>query len=500
MLRNLGPILVCVVVVTAPLPFGSAEPFWGGVWCLLLGVALLIGAPPLVNPNHRLAVWLVFITAVAWCLVVGLQYGPLAPHLPAGPGWEQAGRMLHVDPKVAAFNQIPIVAVVPPLALVLAILAGLIFGVEPLFTPRLYRWVANAGLIYAAYAIFSELTNPTMLLWRQKTAYVDFVTGTFVNHNTAATFFGTIAIIWYARSLREFRRRFDLTRWRDFRYVTRKITNPERTQIRCALAFFVLLATTFMTRSRAGSLLTLVALGLVTLLYFKRDMKNVRRIIAAGIAILIFAFGIIEIVGGQLTNEIEVRGLYDAARADAWISALKIIRDHPLLGTGLGTFSSVFSAYRSPDGGVWGVFDHAHSTPLELLVEMGVPFCLLVFSLWALMIGLLVRASVRPEGNRLYLISGAGIVLLATLHSMIDFSLQIPGFAIVSCALTGASLAQAIVPAENKGPNKGSGEDNALGEPVHRRRRSRHGSKERVGLTVGIDHAEMRPDSAVFRK
>ena len=42
--KIVAPILVCLVVSLAPLPFGSAEPFWGAVWCALLGVALLLGA------------------------------------------------------------------------------------------------------------------------------------------------------------------------------------------------------------------------------------------------------------------------------------------------------------------------------------------------------------------------------------------------------------------------------------------------------------------------
>ena len=143
----------------------------------------------------------------------------------------------------------------------------------------------------------------------------------------------------------------------------------------------------------------------------------------------------------------KARGIYDVGRVDAWRSSLSIVYDYPWLGTGLGTFASVFSAYRNPAAGVWGVWDHAHSTPLELLVEMGVPFSLLVFALWSIMLGFLVRAAIRGTGNRIYVIAGAGIGTLATLHSLVDFSLQIPGFSLVCCSLVGASIAAALVPA-----------------------------------------------------
>jgi hypothetical protein len=461
MFRSFGSILVCVVVVLAPLPFGSAEPFWGGVWCALLALALLVAAPHIDDASHRTAILLILAAVAAWCLVVVLQYTSAGSLLTPGPGWAEAGRLITVAPRVAAYGQIPIAAVVPPLALVLALLAGLVFGSDPTFTPRIYNWVANAGLVYAGYAIFAELSNPTMLLWRQKTSYLDSVTGTFVNHNTAATFFGCIAIIWYLRSLREIRNWFDLTRWNDSGYIVRKLRNLDSVRTRYMLAFLILLATTFMTRSRAGSLFTMGVLGIVTMLYFNRMIKSARRMLIGAIALTMLGVLAIELAGGHLMNEIETRGLYDLIRADAWRSELKIVRDYPWLGTGLGTFSSVFSTYRMPGAGVWGVIDRAHSTPMELLVEMGIPFSVFLFVLWTLMLGLLVRASVLRIGGQSHVIAGTGIVMLGTLHSTVDFSLQIPGFSIVCCALAGASVAQSFLAlnklgAKTDGSSKGA--------------------------------------------
>ena len=52
-------------------------------------------------------------------------------------------------PKLAAYGQIPIAAIVPPLSLLMGLRVGLVFGAEPGFTERIYRWVAVAGLLYA---------------------------------------------------------------------------------------------------------------------------------------------------------------------------------------------------------------------------------------------------------------------------------------------------------------------------------------------------------------
>ena len=449
--KNVAPILVCLVVSLAPLPFGSAEPFWGAVWCAILGVALLLGAGRLGSEVRLRTPILLLLSVVAvWCVIVALQYLPAGMLTPAGPGWVEAGRIMGdhpLVPKLAVYGEIPIAAVVPPLSLVMGLLVGLVFGAEPGFTERIYRWVAVAGLLYAGFSIFSEITNPTMLLWREKIAYVEALTGTFVNHNTAAVFFGSVAIIWYLLALRELRRTVDLSRWREPTYIFNKLRNQNVFLLGYALACFFAIATTFMTRSRGGSLLTIAMLGLVTALYFIRELGSARRLLIALAGFAIAGAIVLVAAGGQLTHQIESRGVYDVGRVDAWRSALAIVRDHPWFGTGLGTFESVFSAYRNPAGGVWGVWDHAHSTPLELMVEMGVPFSLLVFALWSLMLGFLVRSAIRGTGNRLYVIAGAGIGTLATLHSLVDFSLQIPGFSLLCCGLVGSSIAAALVPA-----------------------------------------------------
>ena len=366
----------------------------------------------------------------------------------AGPGWNEASHLLGehpLVPKLAVYGTVPIAALVPPLALFLSLLAGVIYGQDPEFAPRVYRWAAVAGLVYAVYGIFAELTNPGMLLWRQKTAYLDSITSTFVNHNTAATFFGSVAIIWYLWGVREIRRIINPARYGDIEYLIKKIRGLERFQLGYALAFFIALATTFMTRSRAGSLLTMAVLALVTALYLARELKQRRNIFIAAIALVAIGALGLEFAGGRLTSELETRGIYDAGRATTWLSSLHIVADHPWLGTGLGTFVSIFPSYRSPEGGVWGVWDRAHSTPIELLVEMGIPFSILVFGAWILMLWSMLRASFVDNRSRIYVVAGLGILVLGTLHSLVDFPLQIPGFSVFCGILGGTGFAAALL-------------------------------------------------------
>ena len=310
--KAISPTVVCVVAVLAPLPFGSAEPFWGAVWCVFLALALVTAPFPTADRRLRPALLLPLFIITAWCVVVALQYTPVGSFLPAGPGWAQAAALLGdhaLTPKPAAYGEPPIAGVVPPMAVALALLSGLVCGSQPLFTGRIYLWVATAGLVYAAYGIFAEVTNPTLLLWQEKASYFDEVTGTFVNHNTAATFFGSVTVIWYLWALRQMRYWFDFSRWSDVGYVARKLKALKFGQIWLTLAFLVVLATTLMTRSRAGSLLTLAALGLATGLYFGREMKTGRRRLIGLAALAVAGILLLAIAGGQLEHRIETQGV-----------------------------------------------------------------------------------------------------------------------------------------------------------------------------------------------
>lgn len=226
MLKSFPPTLVCIVAVLAPLPFGSAEPFWGAVWCAFLALAILVAAGQrAVDARLKIPIAIILLIVALWCVIVFLQYSPVGSPLPAARGWDETAKLLGGPPLAAngaAYGALPIAAVVPSLAIVLSLLAGIFFGSDGDFRDRLFAWVAWAGLAYAVYSVFAELTNPTMLLWLNKSAYVDDLTGTFINHNTAATFFGSITIIWYLRVLRDLRRRFDLSQWRGVDYVYKR--------------------------------------------------------------------------------------------------------------------------------------------------------------------------------------------------------------------------------------------------------------------------------------
>ena len=168
---------------------------------------------------------------------------------------------------------------------------------------------------------------------------------------------------------------------------------------------------------------------------------GLRVALAGGAAV---ALVLLQLMGAGVSARFDLEGLADEGRLETYKSTLRMIDDHPWLGTGQGTFAYAFPAYRSPNVSLWGVWDLAHNTLLEIAADMGVPLAALVVAAWLAVFVVLVRGAFVRRGGLAVPVAGLAVAILAVLHSLIDFSLQIPGFAIVALCLVGAGLAQSF--------------------------------------------------------
>jgi hypothetical protein len=199
----------------------------------------------------------------------------------------------------------------------------------------------------------------------------------------------------------------------------------------------------FMTSSRAGVIFSLTMLAGALLTYFRSNIAATSRTLSVTLlASLGVFFTVFEIFGSKINQRIDVGGLSDVGRVHAYLSTLEIIRDYPWLGTGLGTFAWVFPRYRSGDISALGVWDRAHSTPLELAAEMGLPFTLIVIIGWLLLLYILAKGMVTRRHDQILPMAAFWMGTLVVAHSQIDFSLQIPAVSIVVLGLIGVGLAQ----------------------------------------------------------
>jgi O-antigen ligase len=448
-LVTLGSWVLFAAVALAPLPLGSSNSTAIALWCIVLGAAVILASPAvnILRGRQMAFAALAAVVVAAYALVL---YEQLAQHpwLPAQPNpvWHEAEAALGVPltPTVAIAHGQPWLELGRPLVCVLALAGGFLVGADRERARRLVKVVAWSGAVYAVYGIVSHLVDPTHILWLAKRTYLDSVTGTFINRNTAGAYFGSCAVLWsllFWEQARSVVPRGPL----DWRAMAKGLLSaPPRKAVVAFALMFLCLTAMFMTRSRAAALLSLLALMAAFLLFFRRDLPRRTGLVTAVTGGGIVAFILLETMGAGVNARFDFHGLSGEGRVETYKATLRMIADHPWLGTGQGTFGYAFPIYRSANASIFGVWDIAHNTLLEIAAEMGVPIAALVVAGWLSIFATLIGGVLVRRRGLLVPAAALAVALLAVLHSLIDFTLQIPGYSIVALCLIGAGTAQSF--------------------------------------------------------
>jgi len=444
--NRIAAYLLFITVAAAPLPFGSRDSTTVAVWCILLGIAVVsVSVRDPGKPQQALLLGIGFIVACyGFVLHEQLSDSPLIakPH----PLWAEASGLLGVGliPSVSIAKYEPFYSLGPPLGAILALTLGLVVGSHRARARQLLLVVGWSGVAYACYGILSTLLEPTMILWRERRVSAGFVTGTFINRNTAATYFGSCAAIWLLILSERIRERLPEgpLQWR---HVSQYLLSKVRKNVVFAfLAFFVCFVALLMSGSRAGVTVSMLILVGAFTLFFRRDLPK-----RSGLALLAasatgVALVLVQFLGGAVNQHFDAQNLSDEGRLAVYRSTLQMIANRPWFGTGLGTFAWSFPGYRSTEVSLSSVFDLAHSTPLELAADLGIPLAAAIGLGWIFILVVLTRAALRRRRDGVAPLAALSVALIGLLHSMVDFSLQIPGYAIVAFAVVGCGLGQSF--------------------------------------------------------
>jgi O-antigen ligase len=443
--NRISSLILFAVVALAPFPFGSTDPATIAFWCIVLGAALITVSPRALNGHQLALLALAVAITAAYGVVLHEQLSShpwiAAPH----PLWKEAAQALgtELEPSAAIARNQPFFALGAPLAAMMALILSFVVCADRHQARRLLQVVAWSGAAYAAFGIFSYLLDPTKILWREKQAYTAVLTATFINHNTAAVYFGSCSVVWLLLLCDQIRQRLPggAIKWKSV--PDRLLSDMPRRIIVSFSLLFLCLAAMFMTGSRAGVVLSLMALVLAFTLFFRRDLPQRSGRVTAIVAASGIALILLQIMGAGVSGRFNTESLVDSGRLVTWRSTLHMIADRPWFGTGLGTFPWAFPAYRSADVSMWGVWDRAHNTLLEIAAEMGVPLAGLVVVGWLVAFAVLIRGALVRRRDLIVPVAALAVAGIAVLHSLVDFSLQIPGFTLVALALVGGGLAQA---------------------------------------------------------
>jgi hypothetical protein len=443
--NRLPCLILCFVVALAPLPFGSSDPAVVAIWCVMLGFGLIFADPGSLRRWQTACLGAFVVVVLAFGFVLHEQLAEtswldLAPN----PIWRQASELLDVDlaPARVLVRSQPWFAIGPPMAAILAMSVAFFVGSNRDLAYRVLRVIAWSGAAYAVIAIASYLTDPGKLFWREKTAYATVLTTPFVNRNTAAMYYGTCTVV--ASLIFWQRLRHALRGWpNSFRELWKLLmSSQERNLGWSGILPIVCFVATLLTGSRAGVALTLAGLVLGFILYFFRDLPRRTGPISALAVGALISIALLQTVGGRVGGRFEQSGLTDPGRAETYRATIRLIENQPPIGSGLGTFASAFPPYRR--GSYWGIWDRAHNIFLEIAAEGGLGFALLIAGCWLFVLAILAHGVKKRRRDKIFSVAALTVAIMCLIHAMIDFSLQIPGFAIVVFALTGIGGAQSF--------------------------------------------------------
>lgn len=196
--------------------------------------------------------------------------------------------------------------------------------------------------------------------------------------------------------------------------------------VRICLAIMVIALV--MSRSRMGNTAFFAALTIVGIYALFADKQR-----SKGLSILVISMIIIDLLIvsswfglDKVQERLVETSLSKEGRDEVVIDASVIIADYPLMGSGGGSFYSVFPSYKKAD--VYPFYDQAHNDYLQTLIEYGVISfsCLVAIVLLCFASALSV---IKNRKNALY--KGAAFASLMAIlgmliHMSVDFPLQAP--------------------------------------------------------------------------
>lgn len=196
-----------------------------------------------------------------------------------------------------------------------------------------------------------------------------------------------------------------------------------------------------LSQSRGGTLSLLMTLLFMGLLLSMSRRRVSRRGLSgvAAVALLFLVVGLGAALG--LEALLERFGELDEnlSRVEVYDDSLRMIGESPLTGVGPGMYRWAFRSYQTTQAG--RLYDHAHNDYLETAAEWGLPLAALAwgFVLWRFYrSSVLSLAASDPQQQGLAL-GTAGALLSILIHSLVDFSLQIPAILMVFACVVALS-------------------------------------------------------------
>jgi len=297
---------------------------------------------------------------------------------------------------------------------------------------KLFNLLAGVSALIAVYALTKYALDIESVLWLPLDKnYSGRITGTFANPNHTACFWILTfpLAVYLAAGNRGYRR------------------------IVWTAASALIFSAGALTFSR-GSLLSMAVQLLFVSIIITALLKKLHyftRIMAVLALLCVFAGGILQISSLRRERNLHTLtvdehwkpGTGDAAFEIRYTLAqdtIDMISDHPLTGSGPGTFDHIYPAYRSP--GIYILANAAHNDYLQLASEFGLPFLILFLLFIVAILKDAGRAIYKgPPADRPFVTAAFLSFIGFCAFMLVDFNLRIPANGILFFFISGCIVA-----------------------------------------------------------
>lgn len=293
---------------------------------------------------------------------------------------------------------------------------------------RVYIWfLLSLGFVVSLFAILQHFTFNGKLYWVRELRYGGIPFGPYVNRNHFA---GLMELLIPPG-------------------LAIQILGAERRDQLPLVTLFTLLpiGALFLSASRGGIIGFVAEVCFLSILLVA--LRRERKVAVAGALIVTLAAILVSWLG--IGRALERFATYqklevsEGRRAEMLRDSLRIFRDHPVAGTGLGTLQEVFPLYESFYDGL--IVNHSHNDYAEALAETGAAggLCGLAFIVLLFWMAWKILAVERdPQGFAHH--AGALVACVGLLvHAGVDFNFHITANALIF--LLQAALATSVFPA-----------------------------------------------------
>ena len=397
---------ICVLVAFAVLVHGAVEPWSEAVLEIVAGVLLLVWAWDALTNKELKLVW----NPLLWPLLAFWLYAALQ--------W------------AIGITPVPFLTRIELLKYS-ALLALFFLCVQSYKTRAQWRnfvwFLLSFGFAVSLFAILQHFTFNGKLYWFRELKYGGIPFGPYVNRNHFAGLMELLIPPGLAIQI---------------------LGAEQRDQLPLVTLFTLLpIGALFLSASRGGIIGSVAEVGFLAIVIIAR--RREKKVLVAGALILTLAAIVVSWLGiGRALDRFASYKKLEASegrRAEMLHDSLRIYRDYPILGTGLGTLQEVFPLYETLYDGL--VVNHSHNDYVEALAETGsigglcgLAFLVVLFwTSWKIL-----KVESDPQSFAYH--TGALVACLGLLvHAGVDFNFHIPSNALIF--LLQSALATSAFPA-----------------------------------------------------